>query len=87
MLDSIRKVLRISSSAFDDEIEDLIDEAVRDLETSGIVKISLDDALISKAIKTYCKANFGIDNKDSEKYQESYESIKNKLALCGDYIE
>lgn len=87
MLDSIRKALRISSSAFDDEIEDLIDEAVRDLETSGIVNISLDDALISKAIKTYCKANFGIDNKDSEKYQESYESIKNKLALCGDYIE
>ena len=87
MLDSIRKALRISSSAFDDEIKDLINEAVRDLETSGIVNISLDDALISKAIKTYCKANFGIDNKDSEKYQESYESIKNKLALCGDYIE
>ncbi len=87
MLDSIRKALRISSSAFDDEIEDLIDEAVRDLETSGIVNISLDDALISKAIKTYCKANFGVDNKNSEKYQESYESIKNKLALCGDYIE
>lgn len=87
MLESIKLALRTKSSAFDAEIEDLIDEAVRDLETSGIVNISLDDALISKAIKTYCKANFGIDNKDSEKYQESYESIKNKLALCGDYIE
>lgn len=87
MLESIKLALRIKSSAFDAEINDLIEEAVRDLETSGIVNISLDDSLISKAIKTYCKANFGIDNKDSEKYQESYELIKNKLALCGDYIE
>ncbi len=87
MIESVKLALRIKSSAFDAEINDLIDEAVRDLEISGIVNISLDDALISKAIKTYCKANFGIDNKDSEKYQESYESIKNKLALCGDYIE
>lgn len=87
MIESVKLALRIKSSAFDAEINDLIDEAVRDLEISGIVNISLDDALISKAIKTYCKANFGINNKDSEKYQESYESIKNKLALCGDYIE
>ena len=87
MIESVKLALRIKSSAFDAEINDLIDEAVRDLEISGIVNISLDDALISKAIKTYCKANFGIDNKYSEKYQESYESIKNKLALCGDYIE
>lgn len=87
MLDRVRNSLRIKHNKFDEEINDLIEEAVRDLETSGIVNISLDDPLISKAIKTYCKANFGIDNKDSEKYQESYESIKNKLALCGDYIE
>lgn len=87
MLDNIKLALRIKSSVFDEEINDLILEAKADLNISGIVKIEEDDTLIQRAIKTYCKANFGLDNKDSEKYQDSYESIKNKLALCGDYNE
>lgn len=87
MLESVRKALRISSSAFDDEINDLIEESKLDLKTSGVVNIDTNDHLIQKAIKTYCKANFGLDNKDMEKYQASYESIKEKLTLCGDYNE
>lgn len=85
MLESIKMALRIKSSAFNDEINDLIEEAKLDLKTSGVIVIDDTDPLIKKAIKTYCKANFGLDNKDSEKYQNAYESIKNKLALCGDY--
>ena len=44
-----------------------------------------EDPLIIQAIKTYCKANFGLDNKDSEKYQKSYDLLKQSLSLCGDY--
>lgn len=85
MIEPIKKALRIKSSAFDDEINDLIQSAMSDLKISGIVKVNSSDPLILHAVKTYCKANFGLDNKDSEKYQNSYESIKTHLALCGEY--
>lgn len=85
MLNSIKKALRIKSSAFDDEINELIEAAKLDLKISGIVNILDADPLIQQAVKTYCKANFGLDNKDSEKYQLSYDMLKQHLSLCGDY--
>lgn len=87
MLNKVKLALRINKNNFDEELNDLIEEAKLDLITTGVIVIDDKDHLIQKAIKTYCKANFGLDNKDSEKYQDSYESIKNKLALCGDYNE
>lgn len=85
MLESIKLAIRIKSSAFDIEINDLIESAKIDLKISGIVKLDEQDPLIRQAIKVYCKANFGLDNKDSEKYQKSYDMLKQHLALCGDY--
>ena len=81
--------MRISSSnvAFDDEIQDLIIAAKRDLNITGIINIEEKDPLIKQAIIMYCKANFGLDNKDSEKYKITYEILKNRLSLCGEYIE
>ena len=89
MLKSCKKALRISSSnvAFDDEIQDLIIAAKRDLNITGIIYIEEKDPLIKQDIIMYCKANFGLDNKDSEKYKNTYEILKNRLSLCGEYIE
>lgn len=85
MLESIRNALRIKNTVFDDEITDLINACKLDLSISGIKIIDDTDPLIKQAVKTYVKANFGLDNKDGEKYMESYEAIKRHLALCGDY--
>ncbi len=85
MLESIKLALRIKSSAFDLEILDLINAAKLDLRLSGVIKINEEDPLILQAVKVYCKANFGLDNKDSEKYQASYDSLKQHLSLCGEY--
>lgn len=85
MLESIKLALRIKSSAFDIEIIDLMQAAKLDLSISGIKNINEEDPLILQAVKTYCKANFSMDNKDSEKYERSYDMLKQHLALCGDY--
>ena len=85
MLEKIKKSLRISISQLDDEVQDLIDAAILDLSISGVINFTDDDPIILRAIIIYCKANFGLDNADSEKYQSSYNSLKNHLALCGDY--
>lgn len=85
MIDKIKIALRIKNSAFDLELLDLIEAAKMDLSISGVIKVTEDDVLIQRAIITYCKANFGLDNDDSEKYQKSYDMLKAHLSLCGDY--
>ncbi|MDH2474258.1 head-tail connector protein [Clostridium perfringens] len=85
MLEKVKLSLRIKSDAFNIEILEMIEAAKLDLSISGIKKINEADPLIQQAIKTYCKANFGLDNKDSEKYQKSYNMLKEHLSLCGDY--
>jgi hypothetical protein len=84
----VKLALRISNAAYDEEIDNLILEAKEDLEWVGILpaKIIDTDVLIKRAILTYCKANFGLNNPDSVKLQLSYEAIRNHLAMSIDYI-
>lgn len=85
MLEKVKLALRIKNNKLDDDITDLIDACKIDLSISGVKKIDETDALVIQAVKLYCKANFGLDNKDSEKYQKSYDMLKNSMSLCGDY--
>ena len=85
MLDKVKLALRVSGTVFDLEIQDLIDAAKLDLQISGVVKIDEEDALIQRAIIVYCKANFGYDNNEAERFQKSYDMLKQHLSLAGDY--
>lgn len=91
MSSSIKTYLRISDSAnlFGGEINENIDAACADLANHGIIASRLwdtADALIKRAIILYCKANFGLDNPDSVKYQASYEALRDHLMLSSEYI-
>lgn len=85
MLEKVKLALRIKSNSLDLDIQDLIESAKADLNISGVKNLDEEDPLIIQAVKTYCKANFGLDNKDSEKYQKSYDMLKQHLSLCGEY--
>ena len=41
--------------------------------------------MIIRAITLYCKANFGFDNNDADRYTNSYESIKTFLCTNTQY--
>jgi len=87
---SIRNALRIRHTALDDEIRDHIEEARADLILGGILKSKAEDEtdpLIKRAVRTFCKAEFGLDNTDSEKYRESYDMIKRHLMLSEEYTK
>ncbi|PEP79429.1 head-tail connector protein, partial [Bacillus toyonensis] len=59
MLDVVKKALRISHHALDDEITDVMEAARHDLMLSGVssTKVNVDaDPLIKRAIITYTKA-------------------------------
>jgi len=90
MIEDVKKALRISSSntAFDTEVQDLIDGARLDLQQSGVSSVKAnddEDALVKRAITTYAKAQFGYDNPEAERFQKSYEMLKQHLSLAGDY--
>lgn len=87
MLSKIKASLRIANTAFDGEIQDLIDAAEADMKLVGILptKIVDTDPLIIRAVTTYVKANFGWDNPDSAKLHASYEMIRNHLSQSVDY--
>ena len=85
MLNKIKKDLRVNGTAFDDEIQGLIDSAKLDLGIGGVSEIDENNALIYRAISLYCKAHFGMANPDSEKYLESYTELRTHLSLAGGY--
>ncbi|MDM5439851.1 head-tail connector protein [Bacillus hominis] len=88
MLDVVKKALRVSHNALDDEITDLIEAARYDLMLSGVSSKKANDdidPLIKRAITTYCKAEFISDARESERFKTSYNMLKNHLTLAGDY--
>ena len=90
LLDDIKLTLRISNTAFDSEISDLISAAQSDLKLSGVLESKVNDdtdPLIKRAIIIYVKANFGWNNPDAERLQHSYNMLKIHLALSQEYAE
>jgi uncharacterized phage protein (predicted DNA packaging) len=88
MLDDVRLALRVSHTALNSEISDLIAAARQDLILSGITpaKANSDtDSLIKRAVVTYVKAHFGWDNPDHERLLRAYHQLKLHLTLAGDY--
>jgi hypothetical protein len=87
LLDDLKKVLRVSSPLMETEIQDLINAAYADLQLAGIDISMPDDPLIKRAVSTYCKAYFGYDNPDADRFIKAYNSLKIGLSLSEDYTE
>ena len=85
ILDDARLAVRISTTAYNEEITGLIEACEIDLETAGVLKVDNTDALIKRAILMYCKANFGYENPDYERLNASYLMLRNHLAMSLDY--
>jgi hypothetical protein len=87
MLEDVKKLLRVTGTAFNDEIQGLIDECKEDLRLTGIRSetIDEDDVMIKRAIKTYCKAYFGYENPDRDRLVMSYEALKQHLKISVEY--
>ena len=80
MLDFVKMALRVTTDAFDDQLNILIEAAVADLGIAGVVNIdTTNDPLIKQAVATYCLLNFGIPD-DAERIRRSYDEQKAQLS-------
>ena len=91
LLTEVRGILRITveDTVINTEITNLIKACQKDLIKNGITSKKAndtEDSLIKMAIFCYCKAEFGLDNKNYDKFRSSYETLRNELALTDDYI-
>lgn len=86
MLEKVRLALRITTTAFDSEIADLIAAALADLALAGVTQDSTEDALIARAVVTYCRANFGMPD-DYEKMKASYDEQKAQMQMATGYTD
>lgn len=88
MINVVKQALRVSHSALDDEILDLIEASRMDLIQSGVSNLKANDdtdALIKRAIILYAKANFLVDKDQAMRFQHSYDLLKIHLSLATDY--
>lgn len=86
IISAVKMSLRISTSAFDDELSELIDACKSDLVMKGVDKIDDSEKLTRQAIKLYCRANFANgDTKERELYADRYEKLAAAMSLCSFY--
>lgn len=86
MLESVKLALRITTDAFDDEIQDLINAALADLGIAGITNLDEADALIKRAVITFCRVNFG-EPDDYDRMKASYDEQKAQLQVATGYTD
>jgi hypothetical protein len=84
MLDKVKLALRITTNAFDSELNDLISAAQLDLGIAGVVIPDEIDAIVSRAVITYCKLHFG-EPDEYDRIKASYDEQKAQLSMCADY--
>ena len=86
ILDKAKLALRISTDAFDEEIADLIDAAKADLNLGGVSNIEDADPLVSRAVITYVRLNFG-EPDDYDRLKRSYDEQKAQMGMATGYTE
>ena len=78
--------LRISTTAYDEELTDLIAAAQLDLGIAGVDDPSQLDEIVTRAIITYCKMSFGMPE-DYDRLKRSYDEQKAQLVTATGYTD
>lgn len=89
MLQKVRLALRITTGAFDSEIEDLIAAALADLGLAGVSgggAAAGEDPLLTRAVITYCRAHFG-QPEDYDRLKAAYDEQKAQLQMATGYTD
>lgn len=88
MLEQIKMALRITTNAYDAELNNLIAAAAIDLGFAGVneERESVNNPIIIRAVSTYCKMNFGTVD-DYDRLKASYDEQKAQLSMATGYTD
>lgn len=86
MLAKVKLALRLTTTAYDNDLNDLISAAQQDLGIAGVVLPSTIDAICERAIITYCKLHFlGLSDNEWDRLKASYDEQKAQLTMATGY--
>lgn len=83
-LTAVKTALRVTTTAFDAEITNLISAALLDMGLAGVTNSTQTDALLLRAIITYCRMNFGQPD-DYDRLKASYDEQKAQMGMATGY--
>lgn len=86
LIDNCKMALRVTTTAYDTEIQQYIDAAKLDLKIAGVTTSTQTDALVEKAIMTYVRMSFGSPN-DYDRLKASYDEQKAQLMNATGYTD
>ena len=88
MLALVKMALRISTNAYDTEIQTYIDAALRDLTIGGVILPDTPetDKLVAMAVVTYCRMRFGSPD-NYEQLKRAYDEQKAQLRTSTGYTD
>lgn len=92
LLDKVKTACRVTSTAFDAELTDMISAALADLGITDIdpTVLTADDTtikpLVRQAVITYCRMNFGPMSSDVyTRLKEAYDEQKSQMLMSSTY--
>lgn len=88
MLAAVKLALRITTTAFDSEIQMLIDAAIAEMNGLGVTAATADttDPQIISAVIAYCKWLFG-SNEDADRWRDIYHVKLGQLKAMTGYTD
>lgn len=86
MLAKVKLALRVTTTAYDNDLNDLINAAKLDLGIAGVALPTTLDAVCERAIITYCKLHFlGLSDNEWDRLKASYDEQKAQLVTATGY--
>lgn len=85
LVDELKRIVRVKTADAEDELLGLVASCRKELELAGIYGDEV-DPLYRQAIRLYCKSHYGYDE-DAERFQAAFESLRDAMALSGDYAK
>lgn len=85
LIEELKRIVRVRSADAEFELEGLVASCKKEMEVAGIYGDEA-DPLYRQAIRLYCKAHYGYDE-DAERFREAFDSLRDAMALSGDYAK
>jgi len=85
-LAAAKMALRVTTDAFDSEISSLIDAALLDLGVAGVTNDDTTNALVLRAVVTYCRLHFG-EPDDFDRLKAAYDEQKGQMSTATGYTQ
>jgi hypothetical protein len=86
LTDAVRLAMRITTTAFDAELDSLVDAALGDQKIAGVDSELITDPLVARAVITYCRCHFG-NPPDYERLKAAYDEQKAQLQTATGYTD